>query len=62
MKELITITKGSNNNPLTIVDEKKLKVRLNEKSVELEAYYNEEWYPVQGNIYLSYIIVKGNIE
>jgi hypothetical protein len=56
MKELITIAKQNPNNTLGFVAERKLRVELDESTMELKAKFNGKWYVVQGNIYQQYIV------
>lgn len=57
MKEEITICKRENDK-LVVVDTKRLKVEIDESSMELACRYQGKRYIVNGNIYTQYIIIE----
>ena len=58
MKEIINICRKNDDGSLTIVDEKKLPVELNETEMALYTKYNRKPYKVEGSFNFQYIVTS----
>lgn len=60
MKQKINICKKNENGTLTVIDEKVMIEQMDGDLLEVCVIYKKQRYIVQGNCYMSYIVIKGD--
>ena len=58
MKQRLTLCKRNRDNSLTIIGDKVCDTLLNESEMIVYATCNKKRYPVEGSIYMWYIVVE----
>jgi len=58
MKQRLTLCRRNRDNSLTIIGEKVCNALLSQSEMVVYATYNGKSYPVEGSIYMWYIVVE----